>query len=186
MKFGHETLAPGRELLGGFAEYYFLPEGMAIFQVPANVPDLVASPANCATATAAAVFRKAGEVENQTVIVVGAGMLGLTACAMASAANAAQPIAIDINPKRLHCATYFGATVILNGREPADQIRHRVLEVTNGGGADLLLDFSGMPEASPDASEQESCWVAETKTSRMQVPPDLLFFLALAKPLAEK
>ena len=49
LKFGHEKIIPGRALIGGLAEYCHLPEGTAIFKVPANVPDAVASPANCAT-----------------------------------------------------------------------------------------------------------------------------------------
>lgn len=147
MKFGHEAIAPGRDLIGGFAEYCILREGTAIFRVPANIPDVVASPANCATATVAAVFRNAGPVDDQTVIVIGAGMLGLTACAMASARNAAQVIAIDTNPERCELAGHFGSTLILDGRAPAAEIRHRVLDVTKGRGADILLEFSSMPEA---------------------------------------
>ena len=84
LKFGHEQIVPGRALIGGLAEYCHLPQRTAIFKVPQNVPDAVASPANCATSTVAAVFRNAGPCRGQTVVIHGAGMLGLTACAMAA------------------------------------------------------------------------------------------------------
>jgi putative phosphonate catabolism associated alcohol dehydrogenase len=147
MKFGHEQIAPGRDLIGGLAEHCILREGSAIFRVPANVPDLVASPANCATATVAAVFRNAGTVEGQTVVVLGAGMLGLTACAMASALGAACVIAIEIDPARAELALRFGASLVLDGSAPAADLRRQILDQTAGRGAEFALEFTGMPEA---------------------------------------
>jgi alcohol dehydrogenase len=147
MKFGHEKLAPGRELIGGLAEHCYLPEGTAIFRVPENVPDIVASPANCATATVAAVFRNAGPCAGQTVVVHGAGMLGLTACAMAAAGDAGQVIALEPDKRRREMATKFGATEVLDSTRPEEEIRQRVFELTNGRGAEIGMELSGYPEA---------------------------------------
>jgi alcohol dehydrogenase len=146
MKFGQERLAPGRELTGGFAEHCLLPERTRIFHVPAAVPDLAACPANCATATVAAVARQAGELEAQCVVVIGAGMLGLTACAMAAAHGARQVIAIEPDVERAALAERFGAGVTLRGTEPAAWLRKRVEECTEGRGAELVFEFSGSPE----------------------------------------
>jgi alcohol dehydrogenase len=147
MKFGHEALTPGRELLGGFAEHCLLPEGTAILRVPPNVPDVVASPANCATATVAATMRHAGAVEGQSIVVMGAGMLGLTACAMASARGATCVIAIEPDPARAALARRFGADLALDARAPAEEVRRQVLAATAGRGAEFVFDFSGAPEA---------------------------------------
>jgi len=147
MKFGHEKIAPGRELIGGLAEHCYLPEGTAIFRVPENVPDIVASPANCATATVAAVFRNAGPCAGQTVVVHGAGMLGLTACAMAAAGDAAQVIALEPDQRRREMAAKFGATEVLDSQRPEEEIRGRVLELTQRRGADMGMELSGFPEA---------------------------------------
>ncbi len=144
MKFGHEAIVPGRALIGGLAQHCFLPEKTAIFKVPANVPDVVASPANCATATVAAVFRHAGSVEGQTVIVHGAGMLGQTACAMAAAGAAARVIVLEPDAARRASALKFGATTALDSKEES---RKQVLDLTEGRGADIGLEFSGHPEA---------------------------------------
>ena len=147
MKFGHEAIVPERALLGGLAEHCHLPAKTAIFKVPANLPDLAASPANCATATVCAVFRHAGPVAGQTVLVFGAGMLGQTACAMAAAGGAAQVLVIEPDAARRASALRFGATAALDAAAPEDQARARVLELSAGRGPDICLEFSGHPRA---------------------------------------
>jgi len=147
LKFGHEKIVPGRALIGGMAEYCHLPERTAIFKVPQNVPDAVASPANCATATVAAVFRNAGICQGQTVVVHGAGMLGLTACAMASFWGAAQVIALEPDAQRRAMALDFGATSILDATRPEEETRQHRFDLTQKRGADIGLEFSGSPEA---------------------------------------
>lgn len=147
MKFGHEAILPGRALVGGLAQHCHLPERTAIFKVPANVPDGVAGPANCATATVMAVFRHAGTVAGRTVVVHGAGMLGLTACAVASAVGAAHVIVIEPDPARRQTALSFGATAALDSAAPAEEALTCVRELTEGRGADFGIELSGHPEA---------------------------------------
>ncbi len=147
MKFGHEKLIPGRALTGGMAEYCHLPPGTAIFRVPSNVPDSVACPANCATATVVAVFRHAGPVTGEVVIIHGAGMLGLTACAMAATAGAAHVVVIEPDPGRRQRALRFGADVALDSAQPPATIVEHVLELSSGRGADAALEFAGYPES---------------------------------------
>jgi alcohol dehydrogenase len=147
MKFGHEEIAPGRVLIGGMAEYCHLPEGTAIFRVPPEVSDAAASPANCATATVAAVFRNAGALEDEVVVIHGAGMLGLTACAMAASGGARCVIAIEPDPRRRGKALRFGADVALDSALGPAEIAARVKELSDGRGADAGLEFAGYPES---------------------------------------
>jgi len=147
MKFGHEEIVPGRALIGGMAEHCHLPEGTAIFRVPDNVPDAVASPANCATSTVAAVFRYAGPVADQVVVVHGAGMLGQTACAMAAAGGAAQVIVVEPDARRRAKALQFGATEALDSNRPEKELLARVKELSAGRGADIGVELAGYPES---------------------------------------
>ena len=147
MKFGHERIAPGRALFGGMAQHCWLPAGTSIFRVPPNVPDRVASPANCATATVAAVFRAAGGVASETVVVHGAGMLGLMACAMAALGGARRVVAIEPDARRRDLALRFGATAALDSSLPPTQIHARVKELSEGRGADVGLELAGYPES---------------------------------------
>ncbi|MBM4090736.1 MAG: zinc-binding dehydrogenase [Planctomycetes bacterium] len=147
LKFGHEAIAPGRALMGGMAEYCHLPPGTSIFRVPDNLPDEVASPANCATATVAAVFRQAGPCTGRSLIVHGAGMLGLTACAMAAVQHASQVIVLEPDPQRRAQALRFGATTTLDSRLPAREIERQIRGLMDQRGADIGLELSGQPEA---------------------------------------
>lgn len=147
IKFGHEKMSAGNELTGGMAEHCVLPPGTAIFRVPDNVPDRVASPANCATATVAAVFRAVGDTDGQVVTIHGAGMLGLTACAMAANRGAAAVIVVEPNAARREHARSFGAAEVLDSAMPRQELSDHVKARTAGRGADVGLEFAGYPES---------------------------------------
>ncbi len=149
-KYGHESTAGESPLSGGLAEYCHLVAGTAIVRVPDSLPDLVAVPANCATATAAAAMRCAGECSGSVVLIHGAGMLGLTAAAMADDAGASEVIVTDINVDRLDVAERFGATRTVPATDKTSELSRQVKELTDGRGADVVLEMSG----SPDAVEQ--------------------------------
>lgn len=142
-KLGHEPYRPDWPLSGTYATHVLLPRGTAVVPVPTGMPDAVAAPAGCATATVMAALEQAGSLAWRRVLVVGAGMLGLTAIAAAAdgtagepdpAAAAAEVIAVDPDPVRRDLARTFGATGVLRPEEP--------LPVT-----DVALDFSGAPSA---------------------------------------
>lgn len=110
VKYGHELFSDSNGLNGGLAEYCVLNSGTAIVKLPPEIPDFVVCPANCATATVTAAVGHAGAMNGKRVLVFGAGMLGLTTCAMADAAKAAEVCVCDVNPSRLNTAMQFGAT----------------------------------------------------------------------------
>ena len=143
VKYGHEPLRAGREPSGGLADYCRLAPGTTILRLPDAIPDAVACPANCATATVAAVSRTAGALDGRTVLVQGAGMLGLTACAMAREAGASEVICADPDPDRLARSEAFGAS---RPTTPGD-LKSTVARATSGYGVDVAMELSGSPEA---------------------------------------
>ncbi|QDU27910.1 L-threonine 3-dehydrogenase [Anatilimnocola aggregata] len=147
VKYGHEPLRPGRELLGGLAEHVLLVAGTSIIRLPNELPLEVACPASCATATVAAALASAGEVCERTVCVLGAGMLGLTAAAMCHARGASAVVCVDMHVDRRERAKAFGATHSVAPNElPAI-----AKEVSNGHGFDLVLEFTGATAAFENA-----------------------------------
>ncbi len=146
-KYGHERIAPDHPLSGGLAEYCHLAAGTAILRLPDTLPDVVACPANCATASIAAGFRVAGNCMGESVLIQGAGMLGLTATAMASSTGAREVIVCDVDAKRLQRAPQFGATETLLIRDDEPELIASVRELTAGRGVDLALELSGSPKA---------------------------------------
>ncbi|HEY0248023.1 MAG TPA: zinc-binding dehydrogenase [Gryllotalpicola sp.] len=114
LKYGHERMLRGWELNGGFATHVHLRSGTAIVSVPDALPNTVAAPAACSGATAvAALDAVAGVVpiEGNLVVVLGAGMVGLTAAAMA-AERGATVVVTDPIPARRERALRFGAAAV--------------------------------------------------------------------------
>lgn len=143
-KYGHQTPSADYPSTGGFATHCQLRRGTSIIQLPESLSDRVACPANCATATVAAAFRKAPAIEGKSVLILGAGMLGLTAIAWAHAHKAESIVVVEPNAKRADLAESFGASVVVAELGHAQQM---TLDFTGGRGADLALDFCGRPDA---------------------------------------
>jgi alcohol dehydrogenase len=107
-------------------------------KLPDGLPDEVAAPAMCATATAAACLRAAGPIE--TLLVTGAGLLGLSACAMATAAGV-RVVVCDRDEDRLATAHRFGASdgwpdridAALEMSGATDPTRFALAQVRTGG-----------------------------------------------------
>jgi putative phosphonate catabolism associated alcohol dehydrogenase len=133
-KYGHEPLAEDAPLTGGFATHCVLLPGTAVVAVPDGLPDAVACPASCATATVAAVVAAAGPLDGRRVLITGAGMLGVTAAAMASRAGAYVTVT-DPAPDRRAQALRFGASEVRDSRGSTSQE------------ADVALELSGHPAA---------------------------------------
>jgi alcohol dehydrogenase len=144
-KYGHERLTPGRPLGGGLADFVVLVPGTVCFRVPNSVPDTVAAPANCATATAAALLRHGGSVAGRTVLVLGAGVLGVTVCAMARAAGARAVVVSDPSQACRERALCFGATHAFPA--DAEELAAGVRAITQGRGADVVLELAGVAES---------------------------------------
>lgn len=138
IKYGHEALRPDYQLSGGFAGHCLLAPGTAIVPLPQDLPLEVACPANCATATTAAAIEAAGELAGQTVAILGAGLIGLTAAAMAARLGAAQVLVVDPDPHRLRLAPQFGATHNLK----PEQLSETTASLTRHG-LDVVIEASG-------------------------------------------
>jgi putative phosphonate catabolism associated alcohol dehydrogenase len=146
-KYGHEPIASRHSLSGGLAEHCHLARGTALVRLPDHLPDAAACPLNCATATVAAALRVAGDCRGATVLVQGAGMLGLTAAAMASARGAAQTIICDVDESRLRSTANFGATMAIHLSPGTNELAAAVRDATHGRGVDIALELSGSPDA---------------------------------------
>lgn len=144
-KYGHEVIDDVHPFSGGLAEVCHLAKGTPIVRVPAELPDSVACPANCATATVAGALRVAGDCRDQIVLIQGAGMLGLTACVMAASGGAAEVIVCDVDQQRLEAAKQFGATRCLSVRDGLDDLTAVVNEATSDRGVDIAIELSGAP-----------------------------------------
>ena len=146
VKYGH-ALAEGRTALsGGLAEYILLRAGTAVFCVDDELPAELICPANCATATVAAAYRLAGSIQQRHVLILGAGMLGLTAAAFAKSHGAESVTICDPHAGRLARATLFGADHAVCLQTQAD-FAEQIRQASNNMAFDIVLELSGAPSA---------------------------------------
>ncbi|MFF3569955.1 zinc-binding dehydrogenase [Nocardia jiangxiensis] len=139
-KYGHAELTAQWPLNGGFATHCLLAPGTTVVPVPGELPDRVACPASCATATVAAVLDAANRdspAGPRRVLITGAGMLGVTAAAMASRAGG-EVVVIDPDADRRALAARFGADRVLGADE-------------RPSGFDIAIELSG------NAAAVETC-----------------------------
>ena len=90
-----------------------------------------------------------------SVVIQGAGGLGIQAAAVAKDMGAATVIVVDQIPGRLELARAFGADHTINLKDVPDR-RERVKlvrEWTGGVGADVACDFVGFPAVIPEGIE---------------------------------
>jgi threonine dehydrogenase-like Zn-dependent dehydrogenase len=140
-------------LLGGFAEYCYVLPNSGRIKVPDAVPSELASAASCALRTVVHGFDRLGRVEDrETVVVQGAGPLGLYAAAMALRAGAYQVIVLGAPARRLEVAKTWGVTHTIDIEEiPDARARTRLIrDWTGGRGADIVIEVSGGTTAFPE------------------------------------
>ena len=85
-----------------------------------------------------------GQVKpGDTVVIVGAGPIGLSVLLTAQFYSPGSVIMIDLDDNRLRVATEFGATAVINSAD--GKAVERVLELTGGNGVDVAVEAVGTP-----------------------------------------
>lgn len=85
----------------------------------------------------------AADLAGAVVLVTGCGPIGAFAVGIAKAAGAARIVATDVNPTRLALARTMGAHAAVTPDQAAEAVR----TASNGLGADVVLEMSGVPSA---------------------------------------
>jgi alcohol dehydrogenase len=86
-----------------------------------------------------------GEVKpGDMVAIVGAGPIGLAAVLLSRLYSPRAIIAIDLEESRLERARQFGADLTIRGG--SEEVKQRVMELTNGQGVDVVMEAVGIPE----------------------------------------
>lgn len=158
---GHYSLCKdysyfGSRCDGAFAQYIAVPQAN-LLKIEDNVSFAAAATAD-PLANALHVIKRGAFKEGDSVCVIGAGPIGLYILQYVAAKGASKVIAVDVDEKKLEVASSCGAQVCLNGldKDIVDQIK----QATNGG-ADLVVDASGVPIA------QHNAIMATAKLGRM-------------------
>jgi L-iditol 2-dehydrogenase len=125
---------------GAFAEYISVPE-LNCYMLPSNVTfeeGAMVEPFSVAFRAVNNTDVKLGDI----VVVIGAGIIGLTVLQAAKAAGAGKLIVTDVVDYRLDFAKTLGADVTINSK--AKDPAARVMELTDGSGADVVFEAVGL------------------------------------------
>lgn len=91
-----------------------------------------------------AIIERGGGIRpGDNVVILGAGPVGLAACAVLKRHGAAKVIMSEREKGRAEIAKRLGADEVINPKE--ESFSECVLEITNGMGASLFLEASGLP-----------------------------------------
>jgi S-(hydroxymethyl)glutathione dehydrogenase / alcohol dehydrogenase len=126
---------------GAFAESVLV-DASQVVPIPDEVPFASGCLLACAVLTGFGAVVNTARVESgASVVVIGAGGVGLNAIQAAALAGAARVIAIDIAPAKLQMAPRFGATDTIDGKQL--EVGAAVRDLTNGKGADVVVVTAG-------------------------------------------
>lgn len=144
--------AMGYQFAGGFAEYVLLNRIVVSYGPVHKIPDYVsydeaalAEPLGCVLNALELSSIKLGD----TVVIIGAGPIGCMIIGVAKKMGATKVIVVQRSRPRLEMARKFGADVYICSSE--ENSVKRVLEETDGLGADVVITSCPSPQAQVDA-----------------------------------
>ncbi len=137
-------------LAGGWAEKLYLKPGTHVIPLHGNAQSFMVG--GCSLPTALHAVERAQITIGDTVLVLGAGPVGLSAVILARASGAARVLCIGAPDARLAAADSVGASATMNfGGTTQEQRIDWVRQHTGGRGADITIEAAGAPSAVVDA-----------------------------------
>ncbi|MGX7111583.1 galactitol-1-phosphate 5-dehydrogenase [Gemella cuniculi] len=128
----------GSQKFGGFAEYSIIPEDNLL-----NIGDLDYDKASFIEPLAVVMHAVMGiDIDlGDTVVILGAGTIGMLVLQAIISAGASKVIVVDIDNRKLKLAKKLGATYTINSLE--ENLEEKILEFTNDVGVDIALECAG-------------------------------------------
>jgi len=145
-------------VFGGYADHTYAPLGNVI-KIPDEIPSKTIAIFACAGPTVINAVRCCKGLElaaTNTLVVQGLGPIGLFSVLYAKASGVKNIAVISTgkNNKRMELAKSLGADYFLNISEMTTEQRlGKVMEISGGLGADLVIEASGNPEAFNEGME---------------------------------
>jgi D-arabinose 1-dehydrogenase-like Zn-dependent alcohol dehydrogenase len=125
---------------GGFGDHVLVPESKYLFD-KGDTPDELAGSYACSGLTAYSALKKIAPIaNNNSLVIIGAGGVGMMALQIAQAAFSINPIVVDIDDSKLELAKKSGASSVYNSSK--EEAFMEIFEAT-GGGAISVIDFVG-------------------------------------------
>jgi threonine dehydrogenase-like Zn-dependent dehydrogenase len=148
-------------LFGGWSQYMYIVPGSFLVKVPDELPseiavltEIFAVSVGLDRAKQMSAFPNESFRFDDTVVVLGVGPLGMCFLMKARMLGAGTIIAVDLSDYRLNFAKRLGADHVMNVAKHSKQERLQIVkDLTNGRGADMVIECAGVPQAVPEALE---------------------------------
>jgi propanol-preferring alcohol dehydrogenase len=127
---------------GGYAEKVIVPDYKFLANIGDVDPDSASSLA-CSGLTAYTAIKKALVNNPESILIVGAGGLGLMGVQIASHMVKCKIICADIDDEKLKTAKELGATDVVNTKE--SEASQKIMSICNEKGVDSIVDFVNAP-----------------------------------------
>lgn len=124
---------------GAFAEYVAVPARI-LYKLPDSLPFERAALTEAVSIAVHAVSRRVPAAD-ETVVVVGVGMIGVLIVQVLKAKGSGTIVAVDVDPQKLALARRLGAAHALNPNEC--DVTAAVRDLTGGRGADVAFEVVG-------------------------------------------
>ena len=152
-RIGEENICDSPQSLGvyqdgGYSEWVLVPSHKYLVKLQGLDPNSSASLA-CSGLTAYTAVKKTEAQPGQTLVIVGAGGLGLMAVQLAKAITNARIAIVDIDEKKLAEARRLGADETINSAA-GDPVKG-VKDITNNLGAETVIDFVNNGKTAPNS-----------------------------------
>lgn len=131
---------------GTFGSHYYLTARQRVYRIPDSVPGPAAASANCALAQMVNAVGRSQVGPGDSLLILGAGGLGLCGAAVA-AETGARVVVADRAPGKAAAALDFGADEVLDLSAADDADALLATAGTDGGPADAVIDVTGSPPA---------------------------------------
>src|SRR4030081_1051701 len=142
-------------LFGGGSQYLYVVPGSFLVRVPDDLPSEIAVLTEIMAVTVG--LDRAKQISaypsesfrfDDSVVVLGTGPLGMCFVMKARMLGAGTIIAVDLSDYRLKFAEKLGADKVINaGRTTTGERLALIRDLTNGRGADVVVECAGVPEA---------------------------------------
>jgi D-arabinose 1-dehydrogenase-like Zn-dependent alcohol dehydrogenase len=141
------TMSANDGALGGWSEQIYLKPGVRILRLPEplTAADLIGG--GCGLFTGYASVERSTLAMGDTVVVQGAGPVGIAAAAFSVLRGAARVIMIGAPAQRLEFAKRMGVDLTLGLDLSREERKEAVMAMTGGRGADVCLEAAGHPSA---------------------------------------
>lgn len=143
-------MSPIDALMGGFSEYEYVIPVTKVVKIPSELTEEESIGVACALRSVVAAYEKLNGIGlADTVVIQGAGPVGLYSLVLAREGGAGKTIVIGAPKERLELAKKWGADHVINIEEVPDPAERKaiILSLTKNRGPELVVECSGFAPA---------------------------------------